>query len=751
MLAVLGTVSDSYRVLGEEVQVPESGKWHTDEGKPDVRDGNGDGLDGYVYGWYSTQLPEYYALVDAENKAYVSISDGYVSNSIVVEGLQSCLLPNGKTFYILTEYNGYTFGYTEFAPGAYVQTACRMKDGAIFEVCYRESLTSLRKSFDTLFDVDDFMTKNADGSYLIRAELLAKLKALCTDPGDMFSVTVYGTKKTGAVNYTAAYRVGAYAVPEQLTFGTTRPDTNKVEINWWRAFNNDNPLVVTKNSDGSINIFFRDGSKLVGIVYEFRNGFSAESLLKKDTETSNNTGLDIWYREETVENSYTRVYEDGKYYNFSRYDAWRVGTVPSLEEQTAALRNSWKLGIMTRRYSWNRQTEDGTVEVIPVYEANFYNRLGGNARYGYSQISLFCVYVDGCLYVLLGTKELGESVLEFEAMVPVSTFFANLKYQGTGDDRNYGAEYVNGKLVTVYRNSVMLFYLMEGNNKAVYSAQMELLSYTVDGNTYYTTDWTREGDALIPEEEWTVPEGYKLTRENTDNDYLNGAFILRTFTKETVVRTLYIRLAGRYYRYDDYENSKRTADQLGEECKDRKWYYVIDTENGEKHYGKIERDENGNIVLSEELTETLPDGSWSWVGETADGKTVREVSYYVLSEEVEKATFADGSVYCTIKGNGYLKTQDGYYFYAELTWKDDGSAIVRCKLGELERLYNDEIGRSGVLDAYISLNADGNILRISKDILKVLSEYRNEFRMNILGNSYASDVDYWKLEAWLNK
>ena len=86
-----------------------------------------------------------------------------------------------------------------------------------------------------------------------------------------------------------------------------------------------------------------------------------------------------------------------------------------------------------------------------------------------------------------------------------------------------------------------------------------------------------------------------------------------------------------------------------------------------------------------------------------------------------------------------------------MTWKADGSAIVRCKLGELERLYNDEIGRSGVLDAYISLNADGNILRISKDILKVLSEYRNEFRMNILGNSYASDVDYWKLEAWLNK
>ena len=697
------------------------------------------------------RLPEYYALVDAENKAYVSISDGYVSNSIVVEGLQSCLLPNGKTFYILTEYDGYTFGYTEFAPGAYVQTACRMKDGAIFEVCYRESLTSLRKSFDTLFDVDDFMTKNADGSYLIRAELLAKLKALCTDPGDMFSVTIYGTKKTGAVNYTAAYRVGAYAVPERLTFGTTRPDADKVEINWWMAFNNDNPLVVTKNSDGSINIFFRDGSKLEGIVYEFRNGFSAESLLKKDTETSNNTGLDIRYREETVENSYTRVYKDGKYYNFSRYDAWRVGTVPSLEEQTAALCNSWKLGIMTRRYSWNRQTEGGTVEVIPVYEANFYNRLGGNDRYGYSQISLFCVYVDDCLNVLLGTKELGESVLEFEAMVPVSDFFANLKYQGMGDDRNFGAEYVNGKLVTVYRNSVMLFYPMEGNNKAVYSAQMELLSYTVDGKPYYTTDWTREGDALIPEEEWTVPEGYEQTGEYTDNDCLNGTFIFRTFTKETVVRTRYIRLADRYYRYDDYENSKRTADQLGEECKERKWYYMIETETGRKYYGAIGHDENGNIVLSEELTGSLPDGVWSWIGTTADGADVKEVSYYVLSEEVEKATFADGSVYCTINGNGYLKTQDGYYFYAELTWKDDGSAIVRCKLHELERLYNDQIGNSGVLDKYISLNADGNILRVSKDILKVLAEYQNEFHMNILSNSYSSYIDYWKLEAWLNK
>ena len=86
-----------------------------------------------------------------------------------------------------------------------------------------------------------------------------------------------------------------------------------------------------------------------------------------------------------------------------------------------------------------------------------------------------------------------------------------------------------------------------------------------------------------------------------------------------------------------------------------------------------------------------------------------------------------------------------------MTWKEDGSASVQCKLIELERLYNDEIGRSGVLDKYISLNADGNILVVSKDILKVLAEYRNEFHMNILGDSYGSYIDYWKLEAWLNK
>lgn len=762
MLAVLGTVSDSYYVLGEEVQVPESGKWRTDEEKPDVRDGNDDELDGYVHGWYSAQLPEYYALVDAENKAYVSISDGYVSNSIVVEGLQSCLLPNGKTFYILTEYDGYTFGYTEFAPGAYVQTACRMKDGAIFEVCYRESLTSLRKSFDTLFDVDDFMTKNADGSYTVRAELLAKLKELSTDPGDQFSIQIRGEKETADADYYAQYCVGVYAVPEKLTFGTTRPGTDKVGINWWGAFNNDNPLVVTKNSDGSINIFFRDGSKLERIIYEFQNGFSAESLLKKDTEESDKTGLDIRYREETKADSPTRVYKDGKYYNFSRYGAWKVGTVPSLEEQIAAFRNGWKLGIMTRRYSWNRDMGDGTFEVVPVYEATFYNRFGGNDwyNYNYNQIRLCCVYVNDCLYVLLDTEELGESVLKFEAMVPASTYFANLKYQSTDERQSFGAEYVNGKLVTVYRDIVMLSYPMEGSNKAVNSTRIKLLSYTVDGKTYYyTTDWTREGDVLILEEEWTVPEGYKLTRENTDNDYLNGTFIFRTFTKETVVRTRYIKLADRYYRYDDYENSKRTADLLDEECKDLKWYYVIETEDGEKYYGKIAYDENGNVVLSEELTETLPDGSWSGVGNTADGKPVRKVSYYVLSEAETVTTLSDGSVFCRINGYGYLKTQDGYYFRAELTWKEDGSASVRClDLRELGRLSDDEIGNSGVLDQYISLNADGNILVVSKDILKVLAEYRNEFSMIILGNSpdsnvayWKSYVDYWKLEAWLNK
>lgn len=755
MLAVLNTVSDYYYVLEEEVQVPKNGHWFASDEAVDVRDANGNALVGYVYGNYSFRLPKYYALVDSETKEYVSISNGYVSNSAPVKGMQSCKLPNGKNFYICNQYNGYTFGYTEFATGAYVQTACVMNGDEIVQVIYRESLTVKQIWFDNLFNLDDFVTKNADGSYTVRAELLAKLKELSADPGDRFSIQIRGEKETADADYYAQYYVGVYAVPKKLTFGSTKPSPDTLKIDWYEAFRSDNSLMITKNSDGSINIFFPDGSVFDEVYYEFRDGFSAESLLKKDTEKSEETRLDIWYKDETKESSYERVYKDGKYYESSCYDAWQAGTVSSFEDQIAALRNGWKLDRMTRSYSWNRETEDGTVEVVPVYEAYFYNRIG--RKYSRS-IKLYCIYENDCMQVLLDTETRGESVLKFEAMVPVSTYFANLQYQGTGERSEYGTVYVNGKRVTLYQNQVLLFYPMTESNKMVNSSYIELLTYTVDGTTYYTTDWTQEGDILVLENEWTVPEGYELTRQDTRDYYLNGAFTFCTFTKKTVVRTRYIKLADNYYVYDgtwnSYEERKKTADQLDDSCRDHKRYYVVETEDGKKYYGKIDHDENENIVLSEELTGTLPEGSWSWIGTTADGAEVYEVSYYVLGEEVEKAAFADGSVYCTIKGYGYLKTQDGYYFRARLERKKDGSVSVWCEeLAVLERIKRFDVKKSsdGALADYISLNEDGNILTISGQILNVLSEYQDEFSMNIHGNGYGSYIDYWKLEAWLNK
>lgn len=759
MLAVLNTDSDHYYVLEEEVQVPENGYWHTSsfEKAVDVRDANGNVLNGYAYGYYSFKLPEYYALVDSETKEYVSISMGYVSNSVPVKGMQSCKLPNGKTFYIYKQYNGYTFGYTEFAPGGYVQTACLMDGDEIVQVIYRDALTTKQVWFDNLFNLVDFMTQNEDGSYTVRAELLAKLKELSTDPGDRFSIRIRGEKETADADYYAQYYVGAYAVPEKLTFGATKPSPDTIKIDWYEAFRSDNSLMITKNSDGSINIFFPDGSEFSEVRYQFKDGFSAENLLKKDTEKSKETGLDIWYKDETEESSYERVYKDGKYYEFSRYDAWQVGTVPSYEEQIAKLRNSWNLRSMTRRYSWNRETEDGTVEVVPVYEALFVNWVGCGYEYRYNEIQLYCVYEDDCMYVLLDTEPLGESVLKFEAMVPVSTYFANLKYQLEDEGYSWGTEYVNGKLVTLYRSRVMLFYPMTESNKMVNSTIIELLTYTVDDTTYYTTDWTRESDMLVLGEEWTVPDGYELIWQDTRDDYLNGAFTFRFFTQKTVVRTRYIKLAGSYYRYEGYERDKMTEDQLPDGCKDRKWYYVVETEDGKKYYGKIEYDENGNIVLSEELTGTMPEGdAWDVVGATADGTSVLEVSYYELSEAVIEATFDDGSIFCRFNEKyGYLKTPDGHYINASLSWKQDGSAWVRCyDLDMLRRIYSGDVKRSSdsVLADYISLNADGNILTISKDILKVLAEYQDEFYMYGSGYNHGFfEITYWELENWLNK
>ena len=144
------------------------------------------------------------------------------------------------------------------------------------------------------------------------------------------------------------------------------------------------------------------------------------------------------------------------------------------------------------------------------------------------------------------------------------------------------------------------------------------------------------------------------------------------------------------------------------------------------------------------------------VGSTSDGTSVWEVSYYELSEAVIEATFDDGSVFCRFNDKyGYLKTQDGYYFRAELVEKKDGSVSVRCyELSELERIYRFDLKDSsdGVLADYISLNEDGNILTVSAEILNVLNKYRDEFYIGLYAFNHSyNNIDYWMLVTWLNK
>ncbi|HBF15391.1 MAG TPA: hypothetical protein DDW30_06885 [Clostridiales bacterium] len=782
------TTDYTYYELGEETEVPASGQWRVDEKQPEVRDEKGNILTGYTYGYYHYQLPRYYALVDAGTKEYVELPSNAVSTSVIVKGLPTRQLPNGKTLYVILDdlSSPYLFGYTEFEPGAYVQTACTVEGNEIREVFYRNAVTAKWVSFNNLFDLNTFMTKNADGSYTIRAELLNKLKELCTEPGDRYCIQVQGSKDTTAAYYEAYYEVGTYVVPEKMTLSSSRPsypDQNRID--WSLAFDqfgDKDAFKVTKNSDGSINIFFRDGSKLGDIYYSFRNRFSADSILKKDEEKSEETGLDIWYKEKTERNWYDRVLRDGKYYRYATYDSYRASTTSTLADQIASVRKGWKLEQLTYRYDFTFTAEDGTEKVLPVYRAEFCNN-AENIFDKYRSIVLYCIYDNECLQVLIEAEEKGESELKFEGMVPASEYFAGLEYVwNSEDDYDWGTVRINGKIVSIRGTTVTFYYSKDKNGNMVDSFRVSLGYYDVGGKTYWMSDGVYEGQWLELRDEETDLDGY-LPTERFNREFVNGSYTFCNLVRETIKKIRYIKLDGQFYHYDSgyydsYENRKIDEEQFADEWMEREWCYKVEmdgytvlyrkfeynedgsvnpfdvwcyevrSEDGVRFYGTMEPDDDGKPIFSDEMTVDLA----GVVGEnefgvTEDGRIVYEVVCRMQPENAESITLRDGNVFYHIDGTGYLKTTEGYYVHARRITMEDGSERILCDewLSKLEPLSDDEARRLGVLDEYLTLNEDGNILTISKDILNVIGDYKDEFSLNISWRS----ISYWELETWL--
>ena len=715
--------------------------------------------------YFYAYVPTYYVKVN--NTTFATLYN--VKEGIYVEDLEKISLPDGNEMYVLGNepWSGETlvYGFVEIADGVFVQTVCRYQGETLVDVRYREARTDYHASYSQMYRIEDYVTKNADGSYTIKAELIAKLKSHCTEEGDSYAFDIRASYEANGTTYDAFYTVGAYMIPEQIEigYGGSHGDAEK-DFSWDHLFGeHDQAMYETViNDDGSLTIFFRNGKK-INVSYQLGWEIPAEGFLTDNEQKFEETGLNIYDRVTSYTSGSNYVFKDGKYYHYSYIPVYDLATVESYAE---LITNGWYFSEFSYRYDFKDKT---TGEILPVYDANvcFFN----SDKYSFypNAISVFFVVKEGQLYALTQAEENGESVLQFEGMMPADEYFASLTVE-YGTENSYSSTvYYNGALIPV--NSVTL-YLYEndengtpitdenGEKIAKYSTTVYFI--TIDGQKQYVSEFDYLNDTYLKvgEEAQVNTSGYTVTYN--DSKYINGTFNFAYVSKVYSNTQHYVMLAGRCYYYNNvyysYQNQKITEDDFNSEAAELLWAYMaVDPATGAtKYYGKIDFDYDSNgdafVVLTEELAEApnyTDCESYQFDEKTADGWTVWEISYYEISEEEWTITeLDDGTVFYEKDGEGYLKGQDGYYVYARriYDWDTDESYIV-C---ELDRAYldTDDIKQMGIMDEYFVLNDAKTMLTISKDLLDLIpEECRDDFYIYINTGYGDEEISYYELEG----
>ena len=696
--------------------------------------------------------------VDSTEKVAVEkelVMDGIVSGGIVSGGISEVT-------------RMLTYGYVKLADGLYVQVRCYVNGETVEEVEYRDTASDRYAEFNDVYDLSQYMTKNADGTYTVSAELLNKLKGHCTDEGDAFAIKVLGTKTDNVVTYTTYATVGTYMVPFKLTLGGMMGSDSEAKpyVDWDDLFNgnyggnDDGVFYQTQiNPDGSITLTFRNGTTL-DVDCNVGGKVIADDYLIYNEEESQKTGLEIYDAKEIYNTTSTYVYVDGKYYGYTWGSGYDMTVVDSLEQLIAS---GWYIEEMT--YRFDVKLDENSDVTYPVYDAHVcFHRDTGWTFYNNS-ITVYFMVIDGEIYALVQAKELGDGMLRFENYVKASEYFSSLVIETPSDNKDgqqnkFTTVFVNGVATDIYSEYVTV-YETDANGEPVRNYSIRVYYMLVSGQKQYLTVMERlNGSYLILGEEVTVDLSAYDGVEYSDSKYENGTFKMARLSKTSVTTTHFVKLAGKCYRLDSYQWNRFDEESFREQFYEELYCYRIWDEATQsfKYYTECEfmTDENGEkviVLLSEIDIKVSGDEYTEMIGKTAEGVAVYALTVrYLNPDEVVVIELDDGTVLYArpMYSDYYLKAQDGYYVRAYFVMNyETGVEELVC---ELERAYvdGDILEDMGAFDKYLTV--DGNKLTISKDILNLINDdNRYEFYIEIqTNNGDWIELDYYRLIEMFN-
>lgn len=736
-------------------------------------------------------IPAYYIQVNDES--YIRLDSSYIKSSYDTNGMQALALPDGNTLYVMgetydNEYNhryGYktVYGYAKTVDGFYVQCAILFSGNDLVEVKYRNASQKASISFSNLYNINDYLRKDATGKYIVDAALINQLKALCQEPGSIFYIDICADLPNDA-GY-VQYYVGAYMVASDVSLNTNSNYPVDDYYFWYQLFSDNHggsmyDYNVVKNADGSITIVFANGVTISEINYNYGIYIPVESELVKDTVMSQETGLNIYKFEDkyvSTHNSNSYVYQNGKYYE---YDTRWIYDILYLEN--ANFFADWYIRDFT--YRFDMVGVQGMPANLPVYETElWFNLKYSNSNTGYSYVNerhfatLYTFYLDGVLNVAVEASVTGESLLTFESYMPLDEYIASLETDIQYTNYHWSNVYVgNGKYVDTY-SAYIYVYETDGNGNRLggdYKTYWEI-PYVVENGTKKFVSLTEKYNYNSYElvigsiaDRSHIPAN--ATRNEYTGTYANGTFTMVYFSwdAETCNTYYYVKLAGRMYLYEYgsyyYYDGSYQAEKLNEweflyQAVDKAWVYRLDVTDQygnilySTYYSEFIPSDNGFVpsgtivdpsVIEEIYSETI-------LGYTADGNPIYEIAYWVTEDAspYTKETQSDGTVFYHKNGVGYLevtqKYGNKYYVRARKVTMNDGSTQIYCFLrGAVIRprdIHNDTI-----MDKYVSVS--GNKVTISADFLNTIEErdYYN-YVIYLYTNWSSIHFTYYELES----
>ena len=731
------------------------------------------------------KVPTYY--VEVTDGKYVRLDSEAINVSFDKSGFDAVELPDGNTLYKLgttydNEYGyeyGYetVYGYAKTKSGCYVQAAAIMAGEEIVEVLYRYSNDALYVDLDRMISADGYVTKNGN-DYVISVELINKLKALCTEDGDMFAIAIEGEKYFGEYSVEFQYMVSPYAVAPDADLGIFGSSNSKEDF-WHDLFDKDHgeggaQYRVVKNEDGSITLIFSNGYTISELYYNAVS-LPVEDQLVKDQAMSNSTGLDIYKYVDTY-TTYNSIgnylYVNGKYYNYYAQTIYDI-----LFYNGTNFISDWYISEMYYRFNTVGQGDLPTE--LPVYETyvRFRSLPNGyyyNGSYGYStnnfgDIRLYTFYIDGEIYVATGAEVTGESLLTFEGYVPLNEYMASLKV--VIEETNYSGTYtINYKGTQVTVNTITA-YVYEtdsaGNTVGGYLVSSRIPYITENGVRKYIRASIGYGSILTKGEEVTVTPPSRAERNEWVSSYTNGNFTFVSYSwyEENERTSYFVKLAGRMYRYDteftywwsgSFVDERLNEYAFEDTSVDKEWIYMLEISD---EYGNVEHryfaefipSDLGFSTVGEEIYPEIPDDySQTLLGYTADGYALYEISYYVEVEgegsDYTAEAQSDGTVFLHKNGVGYLKvTENGtnYYVRARKVTQEDGSEEIYCFLK------GAVIDADDLEDTTDFVTISDNKITFSAELLEAAkSSNRNEMYIRFWVNGWGDmHLNYYQLEA----